>query len=939
MIRPLSHYRLDAELGRGGMGIVYRAVDTRLGRPVAVKVLPAEATADPDRRRRFLTEARAASTLNHPNIVTIYEIDEDAGTTFIVMELIEGTPLDQLLAKGRLPLATALEYAGHITSALEAAHAHGIIHRDIKPSNVVIASDGRAKVLDFGLAKLIEAAPHDATHTSDSTRLGTILGTAAYMSPEQAQGRPLDGRTDLFSAGAVLYEMLAGRRPFAADSELGMITALMTRDPAPLPNVPPVVDAIVRRALMKDPPARYANAAAMHADLAAALAQSTTPPREPMWRRPSVLVPTVLVMAAVLGIGTWQTVQARGVRWARETAIPEAQRLNGSTHTIEAIRLANAAARYAPDDVARLREAWPPFAVTTTPTGATIGLKNYADVDAAWEPFGETPARTTIPRAYYRIRLDKPGYAPREIAAASLVRRVKLTPLGEGPAGMELVDGAEYGYGVMPPVKLPDYWIDRLEVTNAAFKAFVDAGGYRDPKYWRQPFRDGDHDLAFAEAVARFRDTTGRPGPATWEVGTYPEGKGDFPVGGISWFEAAAYAEFAGKRLPTVYQWYRASGVDDIYSDILTLSNFDGKGPVRAGERPGLGPWGTLDMAGNVKEWCANNATGTTFRYTLGGGWNEPSYRFTEADARSPWTRDPAFGVRLVKNVESVAASEGSVGRVNPDPKTVVPVSDAEFEFNKRFYTYDRTPLDARIGAVDDTSPDWRKETVSFAAAYGGERVTAYFFTPRGVRPPYQTIVFFPSGYAAVAPSSANLDLTTFEFLIKSGRALIYPVYQGTFERRGRASPGMNGRRDMQVQWGKDLFRAVDYLATRPDVDMNKLGYYSLSMGAYFGPIPVALEPRLKVAVFSSGGLRYNYPAEIQPANFLPRVTVPVLLVNGRDDFSSTVQAQERFMELLGTPPEHKKHVILDGGHVPNDWRAVIREVLGWFDRYLGETR
>jgi len=921
------------------MGIVYRAVDTRLGRPVAVKVLPPEATADPDRRRRFLQEARAASTLNHPNIVTIYEIDEDGGTTFIAMELIDGTPLDHILAKGPLPVASALEYSAQIVAALEAAHAHGIIHRDIKPSNVVITADGRAKVLDFGLAKLIEATPQAATRTSDSTRLGTILGTAAYMSPEQAQGRPLDGRSDLFSAGAVLYEMLAGRRPFAADSELGSITALMTQDPPPLRNVPAVVDGIVRRALAKDPAARYPTAAAMRADLTAALAASTTGAREPMWRRPSVLVPVVLVLAAALGIGTWQTVQARGVRWARETAIPEVQRLNGSTRTIEAVRLANAAARYAPDDVARVRDSWPAFVFTTTPAGATISIKNYGDLGGAWEPFGETPMRRNMPRAYYRVRLQKDGYAPRELASFQIYRTVKLTPLAESPAGMELVDGADYSYGMMAPVRLADFWIDRLEVTNAAYKAFIDAGGYRDPKYWREPFRDGDRDLSFADAMARFRDTTGRPGPSTWELGTYPEGKGDFPVGGISWYEAAAYAEFAGKRLPTIYQWYRASGVDDIYSDILGLSNFDGKGPVRAGERPGLGPWGTLDMAGNVKEWCTNSVADSTFRYTLGGGWNEPSYRFTESDARSPWTRDPAFGVRLVKNIGSAAASDGPIGRVNPDPKTVVPVSNAEFEFNKRFYTYDRTPLDARIGAVDDSSVDWRKETVSFAAAYGGERVTAYFFTPKSVRPPYQTIVLFPSSYATAVPSSANLDLTTFDFLIKSGRALIYPVYQGTFERRGNVTPGPNGRRDMQVQWAKDLFRAVDYLATRQDVDMNKLGYYSLSMGAYFGPIPVALEPRLKVAVFSSGGMRYGYPPEVHPANFMPHVTVPVLLVNGRDDFSSTVDEQERFFELLGTPREHKKHVILEGGHVPNDWRAVVREVLGWFDRYLGEVR
>src|SRR5688572_10884068 len=163
MPHTLTHYRLEAELGHGGMGVVYRAVDERLGRPVAIKVLPAEATQDPDRRRRFIQEARAASALNHPHIVTIYEVDEHEGATFIAMEHVDGTPLDQLVAAGPLPVATAVKYAAQIASALEAAHGAGIIHRDIKPANIVITADGRAKVLDFGLAKLVERPSSEAT--------------------------------------------------------------------------------------------------------------------------------------------------------------------------------------------------------------------------------------------------------------------------------------------------------------------------------------------------------------------------------------------------------------------------------------------------------------------------------------------------------------------------------------------------------------------------------------------------------------------------------------------------------------------------------------------------------------------------------------------------------------------------------------------------------
>ena len=177
------------------MGVVYSALDAKLGRRVAIKVLPPEMTADPDRRRRFLQEARSASALNHPNIVTVYEVDEHEGTTFIAMELVDGEPLDRRLARGALPAAEALEYAIQVADALAAAHAAGIVHRDIKPGNIVVAADGRVKVLDFGLAKLVERAPADATLSAFATRPGAIVGTAAYMSPEQAEGRPVDARS------------------------------------------------------------------------------------------------------------------------------------------------------------------------------------------------------------------------------------------------------------------------------------------------------------------------------------------------------------------------------------------------------------------------------------------------------------------------------------------------------------------------------------------------------------------------------------------------------------------------------------------------------------------------------------------------------------------------------------------------------------------------
>ena len=444
--------------------------------------------------------------------------------------------------------------------------------------------------------------------------------------------------------------------------------------------------------------------------------------------------------------------------------------------------------------------------------------------DAPWETLGQTPLRDTrVPFGYYRVRIAKPGYLPLEIASPPGGPPIPLTPEPAMP-GMVPVQGGPYGVGIAATGSLPDYWIDKLEVTNGEFRKFVEAGGYRDAKYWKEPFREGGRVLTFDEAMARFRDSTGRTGPATWELGTYPEGRADYPVGGISWFEAAAYAEFAGKSLPTLYHWYRAAPPQEAFSDILNLSNFDGKGPSKVGERQGLGPWGTLDMAGNVKEWCSNVPQGTELRYILGGAWNEPSYRYRESDARDPWDRLPTFGMRLVKNLGPATEAAAPVARVYGDPKSVVPVSDALLDVYQRFYAYDRTPLNVRVEAADDTSPHWRKETISFDAAYPGERVPAILFLPKNVAPPYQTIVLFPSAYARLTSSSQNLDHFFFDFIIRSGRALLYPVYQGTFERRRPAAAGPSGMRDLHVQWAKDFFRAVDYLETRQDVDMQRLG-------------------------------------------------------------------------------------------------------------------
>ncbi|HUI54791.1 MAG TPA: serine/threonine-protein kinase, partial [Bryobacteraceae bacterium] len=266
--RTISHYQVIEKLGEGGMGVVYKARDTRLHRFVALKVLPPEKVADTERKRRFVQEARSASALNHPHIITIHEIGSESDTDFIAMEYLEGKTLGQLIPPKGLSPREALNYAMQIADALAAAHAKGIVHRDVKPGNVMVTPGGLAKVLDFGLAKLTEwnAGEEISTRTmAGSTADGLVLGTVAYMSPEQTEGRPVDTRSDIFSFGVMLYQMLTGRQPFRGGNPLLTIEAIR-HDQAPAPaslnvTVPPELERVVARCLEKDPARRFQNAA------------------------------------------------------------------------------------------------------------------------------------------------------------------------------------------------------------------------------------------------------------------------------------------------------------------------------------------------------------------------------------------------------------------------------------------------------------------------------------------------------------------------------------------------------------------------------------------------------------------------------------------------------------------------------------------------------
>src|SRR5687767_3166525 len=315
----LGSYEILSALGAGGMGEVYRARDTRLGRLVAIKILPAAFVADAERVARFQREAKVLASLNHPKIAAIYGLDESDGVKALVMELVEGEDLAQRLTRGAIPLDESLAIATQIAEALEAAHEQGIIHRDLKPANIRVRPDGTVKVLDFGLAKarVSDGSPDELmnspTITAQATRAGIVLGTAPYMSPEQAKGRPVDRRTDVWAFGAVLYELLTGRRAFPGDSVTETLSHVLTLTPdwtlLP-PETPAAIRTLLRRCLEKNPGKRLDSAVALRLEIEEALAfpasVTTAAGLQVRRRRVSWEAIAAAVAASLLGaLGTW----------------------------------------------------------------------------------------------------------------------------------------------------------------------------------------------------------------------------------------------------------------------------------------------------------------------------------------------------------------------------------------------------------------------------------------------------------------------------------------------------------------------------------------------------------------------------------------------------------------------------------------------------------
>lgn len=957
--QSVSHYKIQKLLGAGGMGEVYLAQDIQLGRSIALKILPAHLVSDHERMKRFIREARAASAVSHSNVAHIYEIGAADGVHFIAMEYIEGKTLATRIGQGPMTCAEAIEIAYQIAGALQAAHSKGIIHRDIKPANIMMTPSGNIKLLDFGLAKmdLPEGTdPASWATTASKTELGAVLGTVPYMSPEQIRGLDIDQRSDLFSLGAVLYQLSTGQFPFRGNNAFEIAEAILHQRCSSAHDVnqkiSPSFSSVISKLLQKNRDERYQHASGLLLDLQKLKEPHAAATTISQRARKFAIGSAAFLILIVLAIGISQYQKSKQIRIAREQLLPKILQLTDQAKYHEAFAMALEAERSIASDPI-LKRQWQlisrTISIQSDPSGADVFIKEYKNYDGEWNFAGQTSLKDyKVFRGFFRLKIIKPGFqtvyrvVPDAWYPDKIDLSITLDQKPQIPIGMVRIPKGKLEQP--NPTEVEEFWMDRFEVTNKEFKKFVDAGGYTNPKYWKYPFIKDGKELSREEAMKQFVDTTGKPSPAGWELADFPRGEDERPVVGVSWYEAAAFAEFVGKYLPTVVHWKYAAGIP-INFEIIPLSNFGGTGPHLSGNEKSMSPFGTFDMAGNVKEWVWNElATGQ--RYILGGSFSDQEYLFHETEHRPASQREKTFGFRCIKFIskpdltsEIFKAIELPSRNFNQEK----PVSDEVFAVIKTFYDYPKSELDSKIELINNEDQNWRKEKVTFNAAYNKERILAYVFIPRNGHSPYQTIVFFPGSWAQVKLSSEkiedDIDFRLVDFVIKSGRIVVYPIYKGTYE---RGNPSLKNQtqdefREWTLQYIKDVRRTIDYLETRDDVNKSKLAYYGYSWGARIGAIVGSVEDRFQTMILAHAGFHsYTKQTEVEELNFAPRVKIPVLMINGRYDHIYPVESSQKpFFRFLGTPEKDKVYLIFDGGHT-TPRNELIKSVLRWLDRYLG---
>ena len=729
----------------------------------------------------------------------------------------------------KIPLETRLEIIARLAMAPKAASdspkRYTETHSDTVPQRPFDNSDS----LNKGPA---ESGNVPATGPAIPEILMGSLFTAGnsnmlYVAPEVQNGRSPSPESEVYALGVLLYQVVVGdlSRPLGPDWEQGVTDEILRKDIAAcvetlpekrLANPEELSERLrtmdERRKLMT-----VENLPAKKAQDSLIRRQRT---RQWLVYGSALLVILGLIITFAVRYkndSQRETMEAS----AYKTALPTIRELLKEEKYVEAHALAKETEKVIPHDptlAQYIKEATNTLNIETMPAGAKVFYRPYTDLDGPWTNLGTTPIREiSVPVGMHRIKIQKEGYKDRDLVRAVVLRdgfskeyMGVLRPLFGNPFQFDLYEEGYVPHGMIPVDRgrfvvaikgltvnttgdvLDRFLIDETEVTNRAYKEFVDAGGYTDPKYWKQNFKKDGQVIPWDEAVKEFVDRTGRPGPSTWELGDYPESHDDYPVSGVSWFEAAAYAEFRGKSLPTIYHWARAAfPIDEIHAPLtpylIPQSNIEGTGVAQVGSYPGSGSSGTKDMAGNVREWCWNGFEEQ--RYCLGGMWQDPAYMFNESYAPSAYDRSSGVGFRCVVYPKDAPVLEKFLKEVSltfHDPYSVPPYSNEVVQAMRAMYEYERTPFRPVVEAQKEMGRGWRRETVTIDAAYNSERLIIHLDLPTSCAPPYKTVIYFPGGSALLQPKFSRSFLwEPWDLLPKNGRALICPIYSGTYERGG----------------------------------------------------------------------------------------------------------------------------------------------------------
>ena len=598
------------------------------------------------------------------------------------------------------------------------------------------------------------------------------------------------------------------------------------------------------------------------------------------------------------------------------------------------------------------------------------------EVDVYWKPYGRdhqewfflgtTPlGEQRLPKGLLELKMQKEGFETQFLSVLNPSMRfgnndifdwtlepIKLRPDDSSPTGMIYIPGGNFVPGItgqgIAPVKLNSFYIDKTEVTNRQFKEFMNAGGYDNRQYWvDMEFVEGGISLTMEQAKKLMVDTTGVKGPAGWEVGMYLDGQANFPVTGVSWYEALAYARYRGNILPPMHHWAKAAYPPDeilapISPKLVKESNFSGQGMNETGIR-GVGAYGTYDMAGNAREWVWNIFGGRGL--TLGGSHSDPYYMASQTNPLPRMDRSLVNGFRTVRllNARDMNPFGDAINRPPPKPDSFYkPMNDEAFTIYSRNFDIGRIDLKSKVLYEDKSNPLWVKERILVNLGYGSESMDILVFSPRDSYGKIGSVIIYPgANYFRTPPDVDEVNPGEYglDFIVKSGRAIVWPAIKDSMNRispmTGSSREDVTRRwRERLKAWTVDTYRTIDYIETRNDLDPNNIFYLGMSYGSLYPTHTLLFEKRFNAALLYVGGASRSIPPLSDGLNHLPRITTPILMLNGEQDYLIPKVVAERFYDQIGTTAENKRIVFYESGHWPLPRNQMIRESLAWMDKY-----